>query len=105
MTQEEKDRGGLGRFSNEYNREVVDSDDEDDLSKMDMGGREAMPKAAFQFGVKMQDGRKARKQNKDQKLTNELYKINKILARKKGESHDDDGEYDDEIQPGKKIRV
>ncbi|KAK9948162.1 hypothetical protein M0R45_003750 [Rubus argutus] len=58
--------------------EVVDSDDEDDLSKMDMGGRakgrlhrwdfeteeewatyneqkEAMPKAAFQFGVKMQD--------------------------------------------------
>ncbi|KAF9611747.1 hypothetical protein IFM89_034930 [Coptis chinensis] len=112
----------------EYNREVVDSDDEDDLSKMDMGGRakgrlhrwdfeteeewatyneqkEAMPKAAFQFGVKMQDGRKARKQNKDQKLTNELHKINKILARKKGESHDDDGEYDDEMQPGKKIRV
>lgn len=23
----------------EYNREIVDSDDEDDLSKMDMGGR------------------------------------------------------------------
>ncbi|KAF2304222.1 hypothetical protein GH714_028637 [Hevea brasiliensis] len=64
----------------EYNREIVDSDDEDDLSKMDMGGRakgrlhrwdfeteeewakyneqkEAMPKAAFQFGVKMQDGK------------------------------------------------
>ncbi|XXG81283.1 hypothetical protein AAC387_Pa09g1957 [Persea americana] len=60
----------------EYNREVVDSDDEADLSKMDMGGRatghlhrwdfetkeewaryndqeETMPKAAFQFGVKM----------------------------------------------------
>ncbi|KAF9607758.1 hypothetical protein IFM89_000105, partial [Coptis chinensis] len=141
----------------EYNGEVVDSDDEDDLSKMDMGGRvsrfliwdnfkpnleiyidtykaigfffeakgrlhrwdfeteeewatynehkEAMPKAAFQFGVKMQDGRKARKQNKHKKLTNELHKINKILARKKGESHDDDGEYDDEIQPGKKIHV
>ncbi|KAJ0864796.1 putative protein RED [Helianthus annuus] len=85
----------------EYNREVVDSDDGDDLSKMDMGGRgrlhrwdfeteeewatyneqkEAMPKAAFQFGVKMQDGRKTRKQNKDQKITNELHKINKILA-------------------------
>lgn len=121
----------------EYNREVVDSDDEDDLSKMDMGGRakgrlhrwdfeteeewatyneqkEAMPKAAFQFGVKMQDGRKTRKQNKDQKLTNELHKINKILARKKaergGESHDDDGggrHYDDEddVQPGKKLRI
>ncbi|XP_042508727.1 suppressor of mec-8 and unc-52 protein homolog 2 isoform X1 [Macadamia integrifolia] len=120
----------------EYNREVVDSDDEDDLSKMDMGGRfsnqakgrlhrwdfeteeewatyneqkEAMPKAAFQFGVKMQDGRKTRKQNKDQKLTNELHKINKILARKKmekGEIHDDGGTYDDDDkQPGKKLRI
>ncbi|KAF7837593.1 suppressor of mec-8 and unc-52 protein-like protein 2 [Senna tora] len=115
----------------EYNREVVDSDDEDDLSKMDMGGRakgrlhrwdfeteeewatyneqkEAMPKAAFQFGVKMQDGRKTRKQNKDQKLNNELHKINKILARKKMEK-ETDGEaghhYDDEVQPGKKLRI
>ncbi|KAF8032636.1 hypothetical protein BT93_D1532 [Corymbia citriodora subsp. variegata] len=118
----------------EYNREIVDSDDEDDLSKMDMGGRakgrlhrwdfetedewatyneqkEAMPKAAFQFGVKMQDGRKTRKQNKDQKLTNELHKINKILARKKmekGESNGDGGhydQYDDEAKPGKKLRI
>ncbi|XP_077211471.1 RED family protein [Tasmannia lanceolata] len=114
----------------EYNREVVDSDDENDLSKMDMGGRakgrlhrwdfeteeewatyneqkEAMPKAAYQFGVKMQDGRKTRKQNKDQKITNELHKINKILARKKmekGEGHDDGGQYDDDV-PGKKLRV
>lgn len=112
----------------EYNREVVDSDDEDDLSKMDMGGRakgrlhrwdfeteeewatyneqkEAMPKAAFQFGVKMQDGRKTRKQNKDQKITNELHKINRILAKKnmqKGEANDDSG---DESHPGKKLRV
>ncbi|KAH9317338.1 hypothetical protein KI387_019107, partial [Taxus chinensis] len=109
----------------EYNREIVDSDDDDDLSKMDMGGRakgrlhrwdfeteeewakyneqkEAMPKAAFQFGVKMQDGRKTRKQNKDQKLNNELHKINKILDRKKKEkadAYDDGGHYDDEIQP------
>ncbi|KAK9099607.1 hypothetical protein Syun_026652 [Stephania yunnanensis] len=113
----------------EYNREVVDSDDEDDLTKMDMGGRakgrlhrwdfeteeewakyneqkEAMPKAAFQFGVKMQDGRKTRKQNKDQKLTNELHKINKILARKKSEKGEvDDGQYEDDVQPGKKLRV
>ncbi|KAL5572289.1 hypothetical protein UlMin_021886 [Ulmus minor] len=114
----------------EYNREIVDSDDEDDLTKMDMGGRakgrlhrwdfeteeewatyneqkEAMPKAAFQFGVKMQDGRKTRKQNKDQKLTNELHKINKILARKKMEkdTDGDEGHYDDDSQPGKKIRV
>lgn len=77
--------------------------------------KEAMPKAAFQFGVKMQDGRKTRKQNKDQKLTNELHKINKILARKKaerggGDDHDDGGggrNYDDEddVQPGKKLRI
>ncbi|KAJ6806422.1 suppressor of mec-8 and unc-52 protein-like protein 2 [Iris pallida] len=121
----------------EYNREVVDSDDESDLSKMDMGGRakgqlhrwdfeteeewatyneqkEAMPKAAFQFGVKMQDGRKTRKQNRDQKLTNELHKINKILTRKKAEKGggDDDGggsrHYEDgdvDTQPGKKLRI
>ncbi|PON39199.1 RED-like protein [Trema orientale] len=113
----------------EYNREIVDSDDEDDLSKMDMGGRakgrlhrwdfeteeewatyneqkEAMPKAAFQFGVKMQDGRKTRKQNKDQKLTNELHKINKILARKKTEKENgENGHHDDDLQPGKKLRV
>ncbi|KAL6575325.1 Smu-2 suppressor of mec-8 and unc-52 protein [Orobanche minor] len=115
----------------EYNREVVNSDDEDDLSKMDMGGRakgrlhrwdfeteeewasyneqkEAMPKAAFQFGVKMQDGRKTRKQNREQKITNDLHKINKILARKKaenGEKNDDPRTYDDESHPGKKVRI
>ncbi|KAL0338840.1 UNVERIFIED_CONTAM: Suppressor of mec-8 and unc-52 protein2 [Sesamum angustifolium] len=93
----------------EYNREIVDSDDEDDLSKMDMGGRkEAMPKAAFQFGVKMQDGRKTRKQNREQKLTNDLHKINKILARKKaenGEKNDDSRMHDDESHPGKKLRI
>ncbi|PKA51218.1 hypothetical protein AXF42_Ash010658 [Apostasia shenzhenica] len=116
----------------EYNREVVDSDDEVDLSKMDMGGRakgrlhrwdfeteeewakyndqkEAMPKAAFQFGVKMQDGRKTRKQNRDQKLTNELHQINKILARKKSEKedHDDSRHFDDDedVLPGKKLRI
>ncbi|EEF46207.1 suppressor of mec-8 and unc-52 protein homolog 2 [Ricinus communis] len=114
----------------EYNREVVDSDDEDDLSKMDMGGRakgrlhrwdfeteeewakyneqkEAMPKAAYQFGVKMQDGRKTRKQNKDQKLNNELHKINKILARKKMEKDSGDGDHfdDDDVQHAKKPRI
>lgn len=70
--------------------------------------KEAMPKAAFQFGVKMQDGRKTRKQNKDQKLNNDLHKINKILARKKMEK-DTNGEgghqYDDEPTPGKKLRI
>lgn len=72
-----------------------------------------MPKAAFQFGVKMQDGRKTRKQNKDQKLNNELHKINQILDRKKkdksgggGGSFDDDrGNVDDDGHPGKRLRV
>lgn len=70
--------------------------------------KEAMPKAAFQFGVKMQDGRKTRKQNKDQKITNELHKINKILAKKnnqKGEANDDNSGDDDDSHPGKKMRV
>ncbi|CAA3009434.1 suppressor of mec-8 and unc-52 homolog 2 [Olea europaea subsp. europaea] len=114
----------------EYNREIVDSDDEADLTKMDMGGRakgrlhrwdfetedewakyneqkEAMPKAAFQFGVKMQDGRKTRKQNREQKLSNDLHKINQILAKKKekGDKFDDSRMYDDESHPGKKLRV
>ncbi|XP_021734563.1 suppressor of mec-8 and unc-52 protein homolog 2-like [Chenopodium quinoa] len=115
-----------------YNHEVVDSDDEGDLSKMDMGGRakgrlhrwdfeteeewaqyneqkEAMPKAAFQFGVKMQDGRKTRK-NKEQKLNNDLHKINKIIARKKGEKGEkgDNGDsppFDDVQSSGKKPRI
>ncbi|KAJ0487881.1 putative protein RED [Helianthus annuus] len=62
--------------------------------------KEAMPKAAFQFGVKMQDGRKTRKQNKDQKITNELHKI---LAKKNMQK--DDGSGNDESHPGKKQRV
>lgn len=111
-----------------YNQEIAGSDDEDDLSKMDMGGRakgrlhrwdfeteeewakyndqkEAMPKAAFQFGVKMQDGRKTRKQNKDQKLSNDLHKINKILARKKGDKDGGEGHYDEDMPSGKKQRA
>ncbi|KAK9673317.1 hypothetical protein RND81_12G160200 [Saponaria officinalis] len=112
-----------------YNHEVVDSDEEGDLSKMDMGGRakgrlhrwdfeteeewakyndqkEAMPKAAFQFGVKMQDGRKTRK-NKEQKLNNDLHKINKIIAKRKGEKGEStDGPDVDDVQPsGKKHRL
>lgn len=69
-----------------------------------------MPKAAFQFGVKMQDGRKTRKQNREQKLTNDLHKINKLLARKKaemggGEPNDDSRNYGDETPSGKKLRI
>ena len=67
-----------------------------------------MPKAAFQFGVKMQDGRKTRKQNKDQKLTNELHKINQILDKKKkqgGGYEDDRGSYEEEGTPVKRARA
>ncbi|KAK9692088.1 hypothetical protein RND81_09G240000 [Saponaria officinalis] len=108
-----------------YNHEIVESDDEGDLSKMDMGGRakgrlhrwdfeteeewaqyndqkEAMPKAAFQFGVKMQDGRKTKK-NKVQKLNNDLHKINKIIAKRKGDKGEAvEGPDLDDVQPGGK---
>jgi len=76
--------------------------DEEDITKMDMGGskkgklkrwdfdddeswneyndqREAMPKAAFQFGVKMSAGRKTRKNAKDNK---DALKINTILKQR-----------------------
>lgn len=72
----------------EMNDAIDDSDDEVDYTKMDLGNKkgpigrwdfdtqeeysdymstkEALPKAAFQYGVKMQDGRKTRK-NKTEK--------------------------------------
>jgi len=89
---------------------VADSDDEVDYSKMDMGNKkgpvgrwdfdtaeeysdymsakEALPKAAFQYGVKMADGRKTRrtgtgKRDEKTKLDRELQKINQIIARRK----------------------
>jgi len=84
---------------------AYESDEEEDLSKMDLGAkrnklkrwdfedeeswnayndhREAMPKAAFQFGVKMADGRKTRRtKDKDQKLNTDLQKINQILKKR-----------------------
>ena len=71
--------------------------------------KEAMPKAAFQFGVKMQDGRKTRKQKRDQKLNNELHQINKILTRKKMEKKMNCSEggnhYEDDLQPVKKLQI
>jgi IK cytokine len=77
------------------------SDDEDDISKMDLGkkgrlhrqdfsseeawssyndNREAMPRAAFQFGVKMKDGRKTKKNTKggEKKLDKDLKKIQEV---------------------------
>ena len=75
----------------------IDSDDEADFDKMDLGNKkgqvgkwdfdtneeyssymsnkEALPKAAFQFGVKMNDGRKTRRAPFDPKI--EKQKIDK----------------------------
>lgn len=49
------------------------------------GGREALPKAAFQFGVKPQDGRKTRKSDaaNNKKLDKELQQIEKINEKRK----------------------
>ena len=95
---------------------IIDSDDEADYSKMDagnkkggvgrwdfetneeysdyMGSKEALPKAAYQFGLKMSDGRKTRKQGGEKKkdgnakLDRDLQKINAIINRRKEERGD-----------------
>ena len=92
-----------------------DSDDEVDYSKMDLGSkkgpvgrwdfdtqeeyssymsnREALPKAAFQYGIKMSGGRKTRRtkeQNEKQKLNRELQQIQQIITKRKGSSRGDD---------------
>ncbi|XP_071950668.1 protein Red-like [Antedon mediterranea] len=86
-----------------------DSDDEADYSKMDLGNKkgplsrwdfetqddyssymnnkEAMPKAAFQFGLKMSEGRKTRRvggqKNEKAELDKEWNKIQQIIAKRK----------------------
>lgn len=85
-----------------------DSDDEADYTKMDQGNkkgpvgrwdfdtqeeyskymssREALPKAAFQYGVKMSDGRKTRRaapKDEKAKLDRELQQINRIIEKRK----------------------
>lgn len=90
-----------------------DSDDEADFSKMDQGNKkgpigrwdfdtqeeysdymankEALPKAAFQYGVKMADGRKTRRAGpKDEKaeLDRQWQKIQNILKTKTGEPNE-----------------
>ncbi|CAO1356583.1 unnamed protein product [Diamesa serratosioi] len=96
----------------EMNDAIDDSDDEADYTKMDlgnkkgpigrwdfdtqeeysdyMGSKEAMPKAAFQYGVKMTDGRKTRKFKTEKKLDQEWTKIQKIITKRKG-GKDDEG--------------
>ncbi|XP_043215795.1 protein Red-like [Amphibalanus amphitrite] len=96
---------------------IDDSDDEADYSKMDMGNKkgpigrwdfdtqeeysnymnqkEALPKAAFQYGVKMADGRKTRRlpkeRNEKAELDREWQKISAIIAKRKS-GGDDGGE-------------
>ena len=50
------------------------------------------------IGLKMQDGRKTRKQNKGPKLTNDLHRINRILARRvRKMGHMNGCHYDDDL--------
>lgn len=88
---------------------IIDSDDEADYTKMDKGNKkgpigrwdfdtqeeyseymstkEALPKAAFQYGLKMSDGRKTRKNKTDiQKIDQEWQKIQKIITKRKSEA-------------------
>ncbi|XP_077983588.1 protein Red-like [Glandiceps talaboti] len=90
---------------------TYDSDDEPDYSKMDLGNKkgpigrwdfdtqeeyshymnnkEALPKAAFQFGVKMSEGRRTRRaggeKNEKAELDREWQKISRIIAKRKGD--------------------
>ncbi|XP_073252869.1 protein Red-like [Porites lutea] len=91
-----------------------DSDEEADYSKMDLGNkkgpikrwdfeteedyhsymesREALPKAAFQFGIKMSEGRKTRRAGpKDEKakLDRDWQKISQMLNKRKDEGRGD----------------
>ncbi|XP_062565771.1 protein Red [Armigeres subalbatus] len=93
----------------EMNDAIDDSDDEVDYTKMDLGNKkgpigrwdfdtqeeysdymsskEALPKAAFQYGVKMQDGRKTRKhkteKNEKAELDREWQQIQNIIHKRK----------------------
>lgn len=97
---------------------IDDSDDEVDYTKMDLGNKkgpvgrwdfdtqeeyseymnnkEALPKAAFQYGVKMADGRRTRKFNKEKnekaELDREWQKIQNIIQKRKGPTNSKDSE-------------
>lgn len=100
---------------------IDDSDDEVDYTKMDhgnkkgpigrwdfdsqeeyseyMANKEAMPKAAFQYGVKMADGRKTRRTGpKDEKaeLDRQWQKIQKIIEKRK--NTDDNFDYNKRVK-------
>ncbi|XP_044763442.1 protein Red [Coccinella septempunctata] len=92
----------------EMNDAIDDSDDEVDYSKMDLGNKkgpigrwdfdtaeeysdymnqkEALPKAAFQYGLKMADGRRSRKhkdKNEKAHLDREWQKIQNMIQKRK----------------------
>ncbi|GFN97948.1 protein red-like [Plakobranchus ocellatus] len=91
---------------------IDDSDEEVDFTKMDQGNkkgpvgrwdfdtaeeysdymsnREALPKAAFQYGVKMSDGRRTRRtapKDEKQKLDREMQQIQRIIEKRKPSGH------------------
>ncbi|XP_035825387.1 protein Red isoform X1 [Aplysia californica] len=95
---------------------IDDSDEEVDFTKMDQGNkkgpvgrwdfdtaeeysdymsnREALPKAAFQYGVKMSDGRRTRRtgpKDEKQKLDRELQQIQRIIEKRKPSGADGGG--------------
>ncbi|XP_063240527.1 protein Red [Bacillus rossius redtenbacheri] len=98
---------------------IEDSDDEVDYTKMDLGNKkgpigrwdfdtqeeysdymnnkEALPKAAFQYGVKMADGRRTRKYHKEKnekaELDREWQKIQNIIQKRKAPESMNDLEF------------
>ncbi|XGW14962.1 hypothetical protein V3C99_000893 [Haemonchus contortus] len=64
-------------------------DNDDDYEKF-QGSREAMPKAAYQYGVKTGDGRKTRKSvDVNKKIDKELNQITKLIEKRKGALEED----------------
>uniref|UniRef100_A0A0B7A7H7 RED-like N-terminal domain-containing protein n=1 Tax=Arion vulgaris TaxID=1028688 RepID=A0A0B7A7H7_9EUPU len=103
---------------------IDDSDEEVDFTKMDQGNkkgpvgrwdfdtaeeysdymsnREALPKAAFQYGVKMSDGRRTRRtgpKDEKQKLDRELQQIQRIIDKRKPSSGGGGGGGSESKQP------
>ena len=67
----------------EKGRSRYDFDTEEQWTEY-KSAKEANPKAAFQFGVKMSEGRKAHKdlgKSRDQKISNQMGKIKNILEK------------------------
>lgn len=70
-------KGPIGRWDFDTQEEYSDY----------MNNKEALPKAAFQYGVKMADGRRTRKYNKEKnekaELDREWQKIQNIIHKRK----------------------